>query len=133
MPVLFLKKFWHIIGNDVNSFIIDVLNNGLNPSSINSTHIVFIPKYKNPITISDFRFINLCNILFKIITKTIVNRLKKILPNIIHPSQSVFVYGRLITDDTLLAFESFNLINNKIHGQKGICAQKLDMIKLMTV
>ena len=50
------------------------------PSMINKT---LIQKVKNPPHASEFRPISLCNVVFKIITKTIANRLKCILPHII--------------------------------------------------
>lgn len=58
------------------------------PSVINKTLIVQIQKVKNPSHASEFRPISLCNVVFKIITKTIANRLKCILPHIIDESQN---------------------------------------------
>jgi hypothetical protein len=64
-----------------------------------------------------------------VIAKVLSKRLKVILPEIISNTQSAFVPGRLITDNVLVAYESFHTIKNKRQGSNGICAAKLDMHK----
>ena len=80
MNALFYQKFWHIIGNDVSSVVLDFLNFGNMISEINYTYIVLIPKVKSPEKMIDFRPISLCNVIYKIISKVLANRLKTILP-----------------------------------------------------
>ena len=71
----------------------------------------------------------LCNVVFRITSKLIANRPKKILPSIISDTQSAFVHGRLIIDNVLVAFEAMHHINQKKGGRKGEMALKLDMSK----
>lgn len=96
---------------------------------INFTHICLIPKVKNLDHMSDLLPIALCNVIYKICSKVIANRLKTILPSIISPFQSAFVPGRLITDSTLVANELAHFIHNKRTDQEGFMALKLDFSK----
>ncbi|KAL4361211.1 hypothetical protein GQ457_04G014700 [Hibiscus cannabinus] len=47
-PVLFYKKFWSIVGDEVSDYCLAVLNGETELHSINKTHIVLIPKVKKP-------------------------------------------------------------------------------------
>jgi hypothetical protein len=70
----------------------------------------------------------LCNVIHKIITKTIANRIKEILPHVISQNQSAFVPGRLITDNTLVAFEVFQFFNQS-KSKQGYIGIKTDIAK----
>lgn len=111
-------------------FFLFSINNKGDPYPLNKTNIVLISKNQNLTLPSHFSLISLCNIVFKLVTKTIANRLKLILPDIIDKSQSVFVLGRLITDDALIAFDAFHYMENRDSSHKGHMALKLDMIML---
>ena len=76
MNALFYQKFWHIVGDTVVSVVLEFLNNGYMMPELNHTHIILIPKIKNPAKMSDFRLISLCNVIYKIIAKVLANRLK---------------------------------------------------------
>ena len=129
MCALFYQKFWDIVGGDVEHKILDILNNGGDVSCLNRTHIALIPKKKICETPIDFRPISLCNVLYKLVSKVLANRLKRVLPIIIHESQSGFVPGRLITDNILVAYECFHYLRKKKKGKEGFLGLKLDMSK----
>ena len=92
LPLLFYQKFWPSIGEDVSKAVLNYLNLGSIPSSINHTFITLIPKVKSPFVVSEFYPISLCNVIYKIVSKVAVIRLKKVLPLIISNSQSAFPY-----------------------------------------
>lgn len=129
LPALFFQKFWHIVGGEVQNLALNILNNNDQPHDINKTFLVLIPKCKNPSTPKDFRPISLCNVVMKIVTKVIANRLKHTLGDVIDIEQSAFVQGRLITDNALIAMECFHWLKKKRKGKKGVMALKLDMSK----
>ncbi len=129
MSCFFFQKFWHIIGDLVVKAMLAFLNSGHMLKKINYTHIALIPKIKNPQRVFDFRLISLCNVIYKIISKVLVNRLQRILPQIISDSQSAFLSGRLITDNVAVAYELMHTMRSKWKGKVGYLAMKLDMSK----
>lgn len=74
---------------------------------------MLIPKIKELKLVTDYRHVSLCNVVYKMASKAIANRLKKILPSIISNTQNAFVHGRLITDNGIVAFETRHHINQK--------------------
>ena len=88
MNALFYQKCWHIVGDDVINAVLDFLNFDNMVPDINYTYIVFIPKVKFLEKMSDYRPISLCNVIYKIISKVLANRMKLILPQLISPTQS---------------------------------------------
>ena len=88
-----------------------------------------IPKVKNLDLVSEFRPISLCNVLYKIFSKVLANRLKKILPHIIIEQQSAFTKNRLISDNILVAFELLHCLQNHKSTKGDFMALKLDMSK----
>ena len=129
MPPFFFQKFWSTVGGVVTKTVLDLLNLGITPPKFNETHIVLVPKTNSPKRVTEYRPISLCNVIYKLASKTLANRLKKILPSVISDTQSAFVNGRLITDNALVAFETMHQINLKKSGAKREMTLKLDMSK----
>ncbi|XP_059636466.1 uncharacterized protein LOC132278643 isoform X2 [Cornus florida] len=99
------------------------------PISLNATNIVLIPKVRYPTLTSNFRPISLCNVAYKLYSKTLANRLKPFLPFLISTSQSTFVPQHLIHDNILLAHNLFHVLKFKKRGESCFMALKLDMAK----
>ena len=88
-----------------------------------------ILKVQSPEKVTDLRPISLCNVVYKLHSKVLANSLKLILPDIISPTQSALVPGRLISDNILIAYELTHFMLNKRTGRRGWAAIKLDMSK----
>jgi hypothetical protein len=101
----FYQNFWELCGDDVFSAGKDWLWRGYFPSTLNETNICLIPKCENPGSMKDFRPISLCNVLYKVVSKLLANRLKGVLSKYISEEQSAFVEGRSIIDNALIAIE----------------------------
>lgn len=106
-----------------------LLNKGRIPEGLNDTLLVLILKKKTATRIAELRPISLCNVLYKIISKTLANCLKRFLPNIIGENQSAFVPGSLITDNIVVAYEIMHYMRRKRNGFFGFGALKLDISK----
>jgi hypothetical protein len=96
---------------------------------VNITAIVLIPKKDNPELLKDFRPTSLCNVIYKVVSKCLVNRLRPLLQDMIAPTQSAFVPGRMITDNALIAFECLHAIHSGSNTCKKYDAYKLDLTK----
>lgn len=90
---------------------------------------MLIPKKSNHECMSDLRPIALCNVVYKIISKVLENRLKVVLPQVISDNQSAFLPERLISDNIMVSFEIMHYMKRKTRGKEGVMALKLDMSK----
>lgn len=97
MPAIFYKRYWELVGEQVTAEVLSVLYGGNIPTSWNDTCVILIPKVKQQEKMNDLRPICLCNVVYKLVSKVIANRLILILPEITAPNQSAFVPGHLIT------------------------------------
>ncbi|KAH7851692.1 hypothetical protein Vadar_015409 [Vaccinium darrowii] len=95
----FYQKNWHLVGNDVTNMVLAFLHSGTMLREINRTCITLIPKTPNAVSVNDFRPISLCNVLYKIIARVLVNRLRPVLKSLISVFQNAFVPNRLISDN----------------------------------
>ena len=124
----FFQDHWSYIKDHLCSAILDFFNSGKMLKEINHTFIALIPKVELPETTAQFRPISLCNTIYKIIAKILVNRMRPILQRLIHPCQSAFVPGRAIHDNILIAHEIMTKFRY-YKGKRGYVALKIDMEK----
>ena len=83
MNPAFYKKLWHIVGEDVVSACLLFIHSYSFPVGLNDTSIVLILKKQRLEVLADMRPIALCNVLYKIVSKMIANRMKIILDSVV--------------------------------------------------
>ena len=82
----FYQHNWQIVGEDIVKFIQTLFLIACIPDDLTQIKLVLIPKVPNPESVTQLRSISLCNTLYKLLTKLLVNRLKPFLLAMIHPA-----------------------------------------------
>lgn len=98
----FFHEFWELINTEVWEIVEESRSMHWILPSLTATFIVLIPKGDEPNTPDKFRPIALCNVIYKLISKVLANRLKPLLPFLISPEQTGYVEGRQIMDGIIL-------------------------------
>ena len=114
IPVEFYKVYWNVIADD----LLEVIHKGLDNKQLPYTQylavIVLLYKKGSRAEIKNWRPISLLNVDYKILSKVLAERLKSVLPEIIHYDQRGCVPGRYIgenirlIDDLLFEIENEN-------------------------
>lgn len=125
----FYQAYWEIVGGDVTEFCIRFFETGELPDDVNRTLVCLIPKVKHPKKVVDLRPISLCNVLMRILSKVMANRIKPTLNALVSEKQSAFIEGRLLTDNALIAYEINHYIQRKTQGKMGVAGLKVDISK----
>ena len=89
----FFQCFWLIVGNSMVEEVKKIFAAKEIPEELNRTFITLNPKIPGPETLNNYRPINLCNTVYKIVFKILVARLRPFLGKLISPLQSAFVLG----------------------------------------
>lgn len=124
----FFIKAWHIVGTEVSQAVLLFFTTLKMPRIVNSTGIALIPKQDHPDMITQFRPISCCNVLYNCVAKMLAKWLKSVLPTLISPSQSAFVFQQLIGGDNIMLAESL-CRNYHLNSRPQRCAIKLDLHK----
>ena len=90
---------------DVVSVVKDFASKSHWPRGSNASFLYLVPKVENPQQLDEFRPISLVGCLYKIISKVLSLRLKKVISEVIDLRQSVFLEGRGLLDSVLVANE----------------------------
>jgi len=126
--VAFYRAAWPWVGDDVTTLVHNFYRTGTLPPEINKTFIVLIPKKNAHVLPQDFRPISLCNVIYKVIAKSLADRIKPHLPNKIHLSQSAFIPGRHISSNIITAQEITHTFGLSSWKNKGFLL-KIDLAK----
>ena len=100
----FFKFFW----TDIGHFILQSLNYGYRNGSLSITQkqgvITCIPK-QNKSRINLKKLETYLNVIYKLASAVISNRLKKVLDNIINENQKGFIAGRFLGENVRLIYD----------------------------
>ena len=129
LPAFFFQHYWEIVKTYVFNTIHDFFHSGSLFKPLNHTFIILIPKISFPDDVSHFSPISLCNMIYKVISKILVNRLKPIIDSLISPFQKAFIKGRNIFDNILIAHEIMDILRKKKGRKNSFGALKIDMKK----
>ena len=109
----FIKSNWEIIGKDVVRAILFFHSTGYLPRGCNASFITLVPKKANPSKLNEFRPISLVGCIYKILSKVLANRLRKVLPSVIDVNQFAFLEGRGLLDNVLVANEIVDFLKKE--------------------
>lgn len=90
----FFKSCWNIVKQDILNVVEDSKRKKTILKSLNTSFISLIPKEHSAQTIDKYRPIALCNVVYKIISKVVANRLKPLLPSLVSEEKLGYVEGR---------------------------------------
>lgn len=127
LSVVFYQKHWHMVKARVITTCLYILNMQGTIAPLNHTYM--IPKTQKLRKVTDFRLISLCNVIYRIVVKSIANMLKQIMSKIISPTQSVFIPNRLITDNIIVGYECLHKLRHNRGKRNNLVALKLDISK----
>jgi hypothetical protein len=124
----FYVKYWDYTKDSVLLAIRIFFKNITLLREQNHTFIALISKRLGASSVHHYRTISLCNIIYKIISKLLANRLKPLFFKFISPFQTAFVPGRHIQDNSILAHEMLHTLKSK-RGRGGFMVVNIDMEK----
>jgi hypothetical protein len=113
-PAEFFKFFWKKLG----VFVVRALNNSFEDRELSTTQregiITCIPKGNKPKEfIKNWRPISLLNVVYKIGSSCVANRLKAFLPALISEDQTGFIKGRYMGDNIRLIYDLMQYLEDK--------------------
>ncbi|GAA0183546.1 hypothetical protein LIER_31085 [Lithospermum erythrorhizon] len=109
----FFKFQWDLVGNDVCMAVKEFFATEVLLKSWNHTILALLPKTSGSPRVGDFRPIGLTNVLYKVITKILAQRMAPFLPRLVDKAQGAFVKDRNIVDNICIAQELVRGYNRK--------------------
>lgn len=109
----FIKKFWFLLAGDVKKVLDYYHAGGVISIGCNAAFIALIPKVNDPELVAEYRPISLIGCLYKIYSKVLANRLKKVIHFVVGPEQSAFIEGRNILEGPLMVNETIGWLKKK--------------------
>lgn len=108
IPVEFFKILWVEVREELTIYVNAALGSRDLGSNNNRSNIVLLPKGGPRHLVVNWRPIAILNAIYKIVAKSLANRMQPFLQDWVKKTQTGFVKGRCILDNVLLAYESMN-------------------------
>ena len=122
----FIKMFWGLVNKEVVGALKYFHKEGKIPKGCNASFLTLIPKSENPQSLEEYRPISLVGCLYKIVTKVLSKRVKKVIEKVIDGSQSAFLSNRGLLDSVLVVNEVLDDLKRR---RKSGVIMKLDFEK----
>ncbi|XP_026434791.1 uncharacterized protein LOC113332471 [Papaver somniferum] len=122
----FYKVCWPIIMSDFMNLMEDFYKYGSWDWRLNCSFITLIPKKEDSCYPKDYRPLSLLGSAYKVLSKVLANRLKKIMPKLVSEFQGAFIKGKQILDGVLIAGEC---VDRRLKAKKPGILCNIDMQK----
>ena len=114
-----------MIREDLWLLINRILERGSIGKEFNKSLIILLPKGSNPRKVRDFRPISLLGGVYKIVAKVLANRIRLLIPKLVHPNQAGFVHGHSLAESCLSVWAGVE----ESHKQGDFILLKVDFEK----
>ncbi|KAL6203603.1 hypothetical protein ACLB2K_027303 [Fragaria x ananassa] len=128
IPAKFFQAHWSTCKDDIAKMVKECFDKCELPENLNNTLIALIPKVASPLSMKQMQPISLCNTLYKVVSKIIVQRLRPMMSMLVSPSQVSFIPSRNIIDNIIVAQEMLHKFRNS-KGNLEFMAWKIDLAK----
>lgn len=126
IPNEFLKIYWPHLREQIMAIVEGFYHGQVQLKEINKANVVMIPKKESPVSVGDFRSISVTNIIPKLLSKILANRLKAKMPDLISCNQTAFIKGRQIMDNFVATRELLQYIASSTNS---VIFLKIDFAK----
>lgn len=125
---IFFNSTWNVTGPAVLEFVRNLMHGGDIPMGAAEALLVLIPKETKPSSMKGFRPLSLCNIVYKLVSKVIVSRLKGAWRSLVFTYQASFNSGRQALDNVVLCQEFVHSMRHSKARKESVII-KLDLEK----
>ena len=115
----FIKHNWEVLKHDVLTAVQAFQESENIPKGCNALFIALVLKVRDPTKLDEYRRISLVGSLYKIISKVLSCRMKKVLPSVIDECQSAFLKDIGLLDSVIVANEVVEELRRC--GRRGLC------------